>query len=200
MTSSNGDTLTIQKLVEQFTDTETSLRRLTDAADGLASAKQQLEEVRLQTQLQVDQTRREVEQRAAEALQQLEATRRSVKLQFESADHAASERLAATVQAVEAQLTAAQQVLRDDLAASVQALGSSQRSLTDTAAGIQGLTTELRNIAHELKDSSIALRGLDPVGLRRDLEAVAAAQRSARLLQIVLLVAVLAVGVIAAVV
>lgn len=171
----------IEDLVNRFSDAEQSLRSLLIAAQRLTSARDELSGAR-----------EDMGRTQAESLAKLEETRQRIREELEAADEQAMERLEATVAAVERRLDETEKTVLARFDGAERSLESSQKALADTASGVYGLTSELKDIARDMKDASIALRGLNPERINARLDRV-------QTLLFVLFALVVAVGIVAAV-
>jgi len=170
----------IEDLVNRFSDAEQSLRSLLMAAQQLTSARDELSGAREEMGL-----------RQAEALDRLETARRSIRKELRAADLQAIDRLDATVAVVERRLGETEKTILARFDDAECSLESSQKALADTASGVYGLTSELKDIARDMKDAAIALRALNPKKMTAQLGRIQA-------LLFVLLALAVAVGTVAA--
>jgi chromosome segregation ATPase len=177
----------VEDLVNRFSEAEAALRRLLDSAHQLSSAREELSGAR-----------QDMSRTQADSLDRLEEARRTIREQLEAADEQALGRLEATIAAVERRLEETDKTGLERIGVAERSLEASQKALADVASGIYALTSELKDIARDLKDSAIALRSLDPERIDTRLAALAtaaqdAAEQRARQQVLLIVVAVLVV-------
>lgn len=156
----------LNDVIRRFSDAEGSLRTIIEAAKTLSTARNEL-----------NVSRRDMADAQVKAVQHLEEARRTIAERLDEADRMALSRLDATVAAVEGRLRETQAAILKKFENAEASLDTSQKSLSDVASGIYGLTSEMKDIARDMKDCTIALRSLNPAQIEGHLIKLAIGQR-----------------------
>jgi hypothetical protein len=150
--------LTLDEAIRRFADAEAALRSLLASADSLRSASNR-----------VDQASAAIEAAQKESAEVVRAAAESVEDGKKSAALLVRQ---ATDSMEESKKSAAALVQK-----AIVSLGVAEGGVRDTASAIFNLTSEIKDIARDLKDTAQGFRALQPERLTKEIEALKAAQR-----------------------
>jgi hypothetical protein len=150
--------LTLDDAIRRFTDAETALRSLLASADSLRSASNLVH----QASAAIEAAQKESAAVVRAAGESVEDGKKSAALLVQQATDSMEDSKKSAVALVQK---------------AIVSLGVAESGVRDTASAIFNLTSEIKDIARDLKDTAQGFRALQPERLTKEIEALKATQR-----------------------